>query len=109
MHLTLPLLAALILVALLSRDQHNAATWSVASRQIQGSLWPTLLASDSAAAKHVRKEVVLTSSFVTAGSLILIIAHFFTPLPLVAEIVTEKSPKKVSFAYAPGELRPCTI
>ena len=74
------------------------------SRQIQGSLWPTILAGDSAAARHVRKDVVVCSLLVTTSSLVLVLAHFFTPLPLVAEIVTDMTLKEVSFAYIPGML-----
>ena len=50
----------------------------------------------------MRREAVVCSSLVTVSTAVLVLAHFFTPLPLVAEIATEKGTREVFFAYAPG-------
>lgn len=79
----------------------NAATWSVTARTFQSSDWPTILRSDSANTKFVAWRVYIASTVLTAAALLLFIAHFLTPLPLVSEIALDATPSLVSFQYAP--------
>lgn len=104
-HSTLPLLAALVVICVVQKGQHNAATWSVASHTIQGSLWPFLLQGDASVIKNVPKVVFMCSNLVTIGSVILVVAHFLTPLPLISEIRKASTLEQVPFRYAPGESR----
>ncbi|KAH8895319.1 hypothetical protein GQ53DRAFT_820153 [Thozetella sp. PMI_491] len=99
---TIQLLVALIVVWLISNDKINAATGSVSARILQGSSWPALLGTDSAHGRSpVKKRVVLASYVLTASTIILLIAHALTPLPLDSQVTVVDSLSPVNFVYAP--------
>ncbi|KAG0634524.1 hypothetical protein HOY80DRAFT_928632 [Tuber brumale] len=83
--LTLPLALVLILVAFLE-NENNAVTWSVVGRTLQASMWPSILSTDPAASRGVRKRVIFITTLSTITVIILAIAGVVTPLGLNEEI-----------------------
>ncbi|KAG0637130.1 hypothetical protein HOY80DRAFT_1085539 [Tuber brumale] len=83
--LTLPLALVLILVAVLE-NENNAVTWSVVGRTLQASMWPSILAADTAASHGVRKRVIFITRLSTITVIILAIAGVVTPLGLNEEV-----------------------
>jgi hypothetical protein len=92
----------LVVVAVIQKDQQTAATWTVASQQIQSSLWPILLRGDATIAKNVRWRVYLSSKIVIFSVVVLFAAHILTPLPLTTKIRASTKLEEVPFQYAPG-------
>ncbi|KAG0637151.1 hypothetical protein HOY80DRAFT_1085643 [Tuber brumale] len=79
--LTLPLALVVILVALLE-NENNAVTWSVVGRALQASMWPSILSTDTAARRGVRKRVIFITTLSTITVIIIAIAGVVTPLGL---------------------------
>jgi hypothetical protein len=92
---------ALILVWSIRNKQLNAATWSSAAKTLQGTLWPTILRSDSARTKSVARRVSIASTTLTVAVVLQLAVHVITPLPLVQQIQAREDSSSVSFDYAP--------
>ena len=101
-HVALPLVFAVVLLGLIRKGTHNAATWSAISHQLQSSFWPVLLFSDGTNARNVKKSVVSVSYLVTGGIICFIIAGFLTPKPLLESIRASHHTHISQFQYAPG-------
>ncbi|KAL4883983.1 hypothetical protein BJY04DRAFT_215865 [Aspergillus karnatakaensis] len=104
LQITFPLAVVLIIVGLL-KERESAATWSVVSRSIQNSFWPTILQSDHALAHNVRTRVVVLSWSATLGTFLLIIVGVATPLGL-SDKLQLGTPHSVAWTYVqdPGAL-----
>jgi hypothetical protein len=91
-----------ILTATLS-ETHTAATWSVVARNLQSSLWPTLLRSESVATKHVERDITVITFLrpITLG--LLAIAAIVTPLGLYETIEPATGDYTVDFIRQPDE------
>jgi len=105
-HTVLPLVFAVVLLGLVQHGQHNAATWSSISNQLQGTLWPFLLRGDGSAAQNVRWRVQFMSTVAIFGTLCLLLAGFLTPKPLIEQIRASHKIHSVQFVHAPGNM-PC--
>lgn len=110
-HTILPMVFAIVLIALIKNGQHDAATWSAIGHQLQSSFWPVLIfwASDPAVGnwtiwkgRTVRWRVSSISSFISLGAISLLVAGFLTPRPLAETIRPSVHAYPVSFRYAPG-------
>ncbi|KAL8693631.1 MAG: hypothetical protein Q9218_001589 [Villophora microphyllina] len=97
----LPLIFALVLLGIIQRGQHNPATWSSISNQLQGTLWPLLLRGDGSAADHVRWRVQLMAGIAPFATLCLTIAGFLTPIPLDEHQRPSQGEHNARFSYAP--------
>lgn len=93
-------LALVVILASILQPETNAVTWSVASRALQASLWPTLLSSDSESTKNVSRRVVLLSWLILLASVLLNVAGIVTPLGLSQASLPAAS-VHARFAYAP--------
>lgn len=87
----------LIIVGILG-NEHNAVTWSVASRHILSSFWPTVLRSDTATGSSVNIGVRLLGGIKFLGVLLIAIAAVITPLGLHESIVASNSNTEVPFS-----------
>jgi hypothetical protein len=89
--------ALMFLLAVTLSETHTAATWSVVARNLQSSLWPTLLRSDSVATRYVQRETTLITLLrpITLG--LLAIAAIVTPLGLHETIEPAPQHRLVQF------------
>lgn len=92
------------IVAFIHGGQHSAATWTVASQQVQSSLWPAILRGDASTTKNVQWRIRLASIIVLISTPVFLAAHTLTPLPLVGEVQPDDKLELVSFQYAPGNV-----
>lgn len=99
----LPLILALVLLGLVHKGQHNPATWSSISNQLQGTLWPFLLRGDGSSAHHVRWRVELMSATALFATLCFTVAGFLTPKPLQDYQRPSLHKHYAQFSYAPGK------
>lgn len=116
MQITAPAALALVLLGL-TGDRNKAVTWwanlrdpaclqssplsrSVIGRTLQGTLWPTLLRSDSVATTNVQRRVNLASRLGSLVPILLIAAGILTPLGLSSDgnVAVERS---VPFVLSP--------
>ncbi|KAG0637158.1 hypothetical protein HOY80DRAFT_1085675, partial [Tuber brumale] len=95
--LTLPLAFVLILVAFLE-NENSAVTWSVVGRALQASMWSSILSTDPAASRGVRKRVIFITTLSTISLMILGVTGVVTPLGL-GEKVARSFTKQVIFEY----------
>jgi hypothetical protein len=79
----------------------NAATWSSAAKTLQGTLWPTILQSDSARTTSVARPASIASTTLAGVVLLLLAVHIITPLPLAEDVRPESKPSLAPFIYAP--------
>ncbi|KAL2813816.1 hypothetical protein BDW59DRAFT_167385 [Aspergillus cavernicola] len=70
-----------ILVGFL-KNEHNAATWSVAGKAIQSSSWPSMLQADSVTSRHIPRNVLLLTHLTTASMILVAVTGVVTPLGL---------------------------
>ena len=77
---------------------------SVVGRVLNGSFWPTILRTDTAATTKVSKRVLLLSTLSTAGLFLLGLVSIITPLELY-ENISQFSFREVEFGYTP-DLQP---
>lgn len=77
---------------------------SVVGRVLNGSFWPTILRTDTAATANVSKRVVLLSALSTTALISLGLISVITPLGL-SENISHTSFKEVEFGYVP-DLQP---
>ncbi|PGH01330.1 hypothetical protein AJ80_09020 [Polytolypa hystricis UAMH7299] len=96
--LTLPLCIVLVLLGLL-KNWETAATWSVAARIVQTSLWPTILDSDYAQTRGVRNRFVALSWIGTIAVLLVAVVGVTTPIGLT-DTFELGEPQDVSFHYS---------
>jgi hypothetical protein len=84
-------------------ETHTAATWSVVARNLQSSLWPVLLRSDSAVTKYVQRDigVIVLLRPIMLG--LLAIAAVITPLGLYETIEPAKTLRPVNFVRQSDE------
>jgi hypothetical protein len=78
----------------------SALTWSKVGANIQGSLWPTILRTDSTASNGVRMSIRLTTKLGILSTLFLSLASIITPLGLYESIAPGNAPQSVEFVYA---------
>lgn len=104
-HVCLPLLWSIVLIAWIYNREHTAATWGAISASLQSSLWPFILRSDSSAigCKNSSKRVLLMSAVGLFGTIILMVASFLTVKPLVEFVRPSKHIRNMMFQYFPGE------
>ncbi|KAF2720552.1 hypothetical protein K431DRAFT_304206 [Polychaeton citri CBS 116435] len=95
--LTYPLLIALVVASILSK-QTNVATWSVLSRIVNDSHWPALLRTDTANARKVSRRVRALAILSTVCGLVLAIAAAVTPLGLRSRLSLEEV-EETRFSY----------
>ncbi|KIV99780.1 uncharacterized protein PV09_08586 [Verruconis gallopava] len=98
-NISFKLIVPLILVSILNPTE-SAATWSRAAAQLQGSLWPTILRTDSTTNHNVRAGVRFTTKLRLLTALLLSLASIITPLGLYESIVASSSTELTPFAYA---------
>jgi len=101
--LLLPLAIPLVLIAFINQRhgqvQETAVTWSVLSRTLHSTYWPTILGSDSSASKDVNPVVVRAVYLGIFTTILFAATAVITPLGLYdAEVSGE--PQRVSFSYA---------
>lgn len=89
--------AAVLIIASILGNEHNAATWSVVQRNFLSSIWPHLVRSDTAGGGSVNIVVRFLSALTTFGLLLIAIAAVVTPLGLHEEIVASNSNVAVPF------------
>ncbi|KAF9891491.1 hypothetical protein FE257_003958 [Aspergillus nanangensis] len=94
----IPLAVGLTLVGL-AREQESAVTWSVLSRSLQSTLWPTILRSDTTASTGVRRTIKLCTSMIPGALGVLAIASIVTPLGLYDSLSPSSTPVLQDFQY----------
>ncbi|KAH8645940.1 hypothetical protein BGZ60DRAFT_501165 [Tricladium varicosporioides] len=101
LQITLPLLQVLVLVGLLRRKE-SAVTWSVVSRFVQSTLWPSLLRSDVTAGRRegVKRRVIVMDYLALFTTVLVVIAGVLTPIGL-GENVVPGPHVNATFEYAP--------
>ncbi|KOC10785.1 hypothetical protein AFLA70_138g002521 [Aspergillus flavus AF70] len=97
--ITLPLGIAYILSWQLP-EENNAITWSVGTRVLQATAWPSLIGADSTASKRVSWLVFCLGWAITVGHVLVSIAGIITPLGLHDRIKPAAS-TSVPFVYVP--------
>ncbi|KAK0716066.1 hypothetical protein B0H67DRAFT_645739 [Lasiosphaeris hirsuta] len=85
----LPTVVSFLLAGTL-RDNETAATWTVASRVIQSSYWPTILRSDATKSHGVRWPILLTSAAIPSLAMLGAVTGVVTPLGLYEEFETQR-------------------
>ncbi|KAF8471243.1 hypothetical protein BDZ91DRAFT_781036 [Kalaharituber pfeilii] len=96
--ITFPLGVIIILISFLS-NENNAVTWSVVTRNLHSSLWASILSTDSASFKGVRKRVTLLGLFSTFGLILLAVAGVVAPLGLY-DALAPGEPESYPFEYS---------
>ena len=96
-----PTVLTYILAAIL-REKETAATWSVSSRSLLSSYWPTFLRSDSSnlTGPGVRKGVLAATLASPIIAILVAIAGVVTPLGLYDALEPNGKPIAPEFAYA---------
>ncbi|WQF90433.1 hypothetical protein CDEST_15447 [Colletotrichum destructivum] len=92
-----PTVMALVIAGLL-RDTETVATWNIASRVLQRTWWPTILASDSVLTHGARFKITLVSWAVPGVAVLIAIAGIVTPLGLYEQLEILDT-RVGSFAY----------
>lgn len=87
------------MVALMNMNE-PAASWTKLAAQIQGSLWPTILQSDSTTTNGVKLSIRFAGGMGTISTLLLSLASIITPLGLYESIAANNRQENVVFAYA---------
>jgi hypothetical protein len=94
----------LVLLGLLNRQRSgitiSAVSWSVFSRTLHSSHWPSILLTDSASATGVKKVISLASWFDLLMIMLIGIASVVTPLGLYQDIVPVDT-TTAEFQYVP--------
>ncbi|KAK0114757.1 hypothetical protein ONS95_014241 [Cadophora gregata] len=100
LQVTLPLLHVLVLVGTL-RNKSTAISWSVISRFIQSTVWPSILSCDTAAGRRegVMTRVVFMSWLALISTLLLAVAGILTPIGL-GEAIFLSGKTEATFLYA---------
>jgi hypothetical protein len=105
--IVLPLTFAVVLVGLIKNREHDAATWSAISQQLQVTHWPLLLRSDSGTGNWLSKRIEWRVFFLSVLGLIgtasIIVAGFLTPRPLVESIRPLDKAQLAQFQYIAGK------
>ncbi|CAM1505694.1 Fc.00g113310.m01.CDS01 [Cosmosporella sp. VM-42] len=83
------------------RDRETAATWTIAARSLQSSLWPPLLQAESSKNHGVRRAVVLTTMAMPLISFLISIAGIVTPLGLYERDEPDSETTAATFEYVP--------
>ena len=102
LQLLFPNLIALLLVASLGRKA-TAVTWSVAGRELQSSLWPSLLRSDTASSTKVAWNVSILVWTRLAAFAVVAIAAVVTPLGLHEAKSISDNKQETAFAHVPDD------
>ncbi|KAE8371417.1 hypothetical protein BDV26DRAFT_276114 [Aspergillus bertholletiae] len=97
--ITLPLAIAYVLSWKLP-EENNAVTWSVGTRVLQATTWPSIIGADSTASKRVSWLVFCLGWGITIGHVLVSIAGIITPLGLYDRI-KPAAPTSVPFLYVP--------
>ncbi|KAL9572059.1 hypothetical protein ACKAV7_003776 [Fusarium commune] len=82
------------------RDRESAATWTVASRTLLSSYWPTILCSDSSRTHAVRRPILLTTAALPVVMVLSAVAGIVTPLGLY-DVMEPQRPEPGHFQYVP--------
>lgn len=90
--------ALVLLIVSILGTEHNAVTWSVVSRHLLSSKWPTLLRSDTASDSSVNVGVRVLGWTKLLGIILIAIAAIATPLGLHEEIISTKYNTEVPFS-----------
>lgn len=95
---TVPLLLALLLIYHYDSTR-SAASWSVLSRQIHSSAWPSVFRVDSVATQHVHWSITGVAYLNIALAFLGIVSGVITPLGLGEEIKAATT-RNAQFEYA---------
>ena len=93
-----PNVTALLLTASLGREA-TAITWSVVGGELQRSLWPSILRSDSAASTYVAWKVKIVVRVRLIAISLTALAAVITPLGLYDATVTSTNTEDQAFQY----------
>jgi hypothetical protein len=95
-----PTCLALVLVSVLSLDE-NAVTWSVVSRSLTNSIWPTLFRSDGATSTGVPLRINLITWLKPVTLFIIAIAAFLTPVGFYEDLAPAEDVQYTTFDTVP--------
>lgn len=95
--MTIPLFLAILLLYHFDKPL-TAASWSVLAREIQKSIWPSILRSDTVGSRNVHWTVRTVANISLALSILIFITGIVTPLGLSDEVVLSKA-KIEQFVY----------
>ncbi|BCR95398.1 uncharacterized protein AKAW2_20338S [Aspergillus luchuensis] len=81
--------------------ENSIVSWSVVSRLLHSSYWPTILDSDTAASTGVSKRILTYSWLQLIAAVLVSVTGIVTPLGLYDTIGPQDNPTDVLFHYAP--------
>ena len=87
------------MVALMDMNE-PATTWTKVAVNIQSSLWPTILRSDSTTSDGVSPGIRAVAKMGALSTLLLSLASMITPLGLYESIAMNSRMENVEFSYA---------
>ena len=85
-----------ILVSILSQE-HSAVTWSVVSRSLSNSVWPTVLGSDTATSRGVPTRINFVTWTKPLSLALIAVAAVMTPIGLYEDLVPSDDSQLVNF------------
>ncbi|GLA15239.1 hypothetical protein AnigIFM62618_001755 [Aspergillus niger] len=98
--LFIPTVICLLVIGHLPAES-SVVSWSVVSRLLHSSYWPTILDSDTAASTGVSKRILTYSWLQLIAAVLVSITGIVTPLGLYDTIGPQDNPTDVLFHYAP--------
>ncbi|KAE8369803.1 hypothetical protein BDV27DRAFT_152685 [Aspergillus caelatus] len=99
--ITLPLGIAYVLSWQLP-EENNAITWSVGTRVLQATIWPSIIGADTSASKRVSWLVFCLGWGITIGQVLVSITGIITPLGL-RDRIKPAAATPVPFVYVPDK------
>lgn len=94
-------LALVVILIYVMHNIHSALTWSVITRYIHSSLWPTLLRTDSAASTKSGYRISFISVLSLVSTIVITVASVITPLGLKEGPSLQSTPKSINTTYLP--------
>lgn len=85
-----------VLVAALSQE-HNAVTWSVVSRSLSNSIWPTILRSDMSTSRGVPTSISIITWAKPLCLALIAVAAVMTPIGLYEDLAPSTTARLVPF------------
>jgi hypothetical protein len=94
-------LAFVIILIYALHNVNSALSWSVITRSIHSSLWPTLLRTDSASSINTSFRISLISILGFASTVLIMIASVITPLGLRNGPILQSGSQLMKASYIP--------
>jgi hypothetical protein len=94
-------LALVVVLIYILHNVNSALSWSVITRSIHSSLWPTLLHTDSSSSMNSSFRVSFISGVGFASMVLIIIASVITPLGLQNGPIIPSASRTMDAAYIP--------